>query len=173
MNVYTTLMLCAFLSCSSSSKLKIEPIVSTMARVNRTNKQTGEIVQSTQIVGKTARLDPKIIVVRQDAQHIGLQLQGHIGSGGHMMNRVKKIRLEQEAISGNSIRLKYRVEIKQLAGKESAHVRGYNYSKLENFKIPKGVTILQIELHEDFNNHLSSRRTKLIAEESINLARTN
>ncbi len=46
--------------------------------------------------------------------------------------------------------LKYFVEIKLISGKEGANLRGYNYTKQETYKVPKGVKVIHIELFEDY-----------------------
>jgi len=94
-------------------------------------------------------------------------LQGNISSSGHYINRIRKIRIEEE-FTGNTFRLKYIVEIKRIAGKENANIRGYNYTKDETYKIPTGAKIISIELYEDFVNKSSDAKPRLTAQQTFN-----
>src|SRR5690606_25407665 len=89
-------------------------------------------------------------------------LQGNISSGGHSINKVRRIRLEKVLQEGNSVRLKYYVEIKYIPGKEGANVRGYNYSQEETYNIPEGIQSVYVEMYEDrINKKEGSQQPKL------------
>ncbi|WP_185145652.1 hypothetical protein [Empedobacter tilapiae] len=58
--------------------------------------------------------------------------------------------------------MKFYVEIVNIAGKEGATIKGYNYSKEENYNIPKDVKVINIELYEDrLSQRTGSKHPKL------------
>ena len=78
------------------------------------------------------------------------------------------IRFERGEQKGNTITLRYYVEIKKYPGKESADVKGYNYTKDEIYKIPNDVKLINIQLYEDRIDGIAATNPKLIAEQTFN-----
>ena len=136
-------------NCSSHEKMKIERIVSHPQKELYTDSITGKSIKRTKLVSKIKRLEPNIKIIHSNTRKIEFSLQGNITSGGHSINNVKKIKLEKED-NKNEIVLKYYVEIKRVAGKESANVNGYNYFQNETFAIPKNTTSIKIQLYERY-----------------------
>lgn len=97
----------------------------------------------------TERLKPVIFMLSKNAETLQFRIQGNISSGGHTINKLRKLRLEKGKQNGNTITLKYYIEIKKISGKESVYVLGYNYTKDETYKIPNDVKVIRIELYED------------------------
>lgn len=162
MKLFYILMLIPFLNCSAQQKLKIETILVEPSRVIKENPETGKMIQHTTFVPVTASLEPKISVQRKEANTLTFLLQGNISSAGHSINRVKRIRFESAEQVGDSLTLKYYVEIKHIPGKEGGNVRGYNYTKVENYTLPKAVKQVYIELYEHrINLHSASKQPKL------------
>lgn len=115
------------------------------------------------------RLAPVIYMLSKNATILKLRIQGNISSSGHAVHQVRKIRFERGEKKGNSITLKYYVEIKKYPGKESVDVKGYNYTKDEIYKIPNDVKLINIQLYEDRINVIAAANPKLIAEQTFNL----
>ncbi|MDM1298316.1 hypothetical protein HXZ94_07350 [Empedobacter falsenii] len=169
-------MLFPFLSCSSQTKLKIETILSAPAIVTVQNAETGRTYSQSRYVTQTARLEHAILMQSQSDKQLIFLLQGNIVSAGLSINKVKKIRFEKAEQIGDSITLKYYVEIVNIGGKESATVAGYNYSKEESYKIPKDVKAIKIELYEDrIKQRTGSKipKLKLVAEQTVDLSTQN
>ena len=144
------LLLCVpFLNCSAQRKLNIETIHAQPSRITQEDPQTGRTIQRTTSRRVTAVLEPMIKLQRKEDGKVTFLRQGNITSGGHTIYRVKKIRLEKEQQEANSMTLRYYVEIKYIAGKEGAHVHGYNYSQEETYSLPRGVQSVHIEMYED------------------------
>ena len=166
MKLLYILMLFPFLSCSAQNKLKIETILAAPARVTAQNTETGRIYSQSRYVTQTARLEHAILMQNQSDNKLIFQLQGN----GLSINKVKKIRFEKSEPIGDSITLKYYVEIVNIAGKEGATVQGYNYSKMESYTIPKNAKVIKIELYEDrVTQRTGSKlpKLKLVAEKSF------
>ena len=121
-------------------------------------------------------MEHAILIQSQSGNELIFLLQGNIASGGLSINKIKKIRFEKAEQIGDSITLKYYVEIVNLAGKEAATVEGYNYSKEELYTIPKDVKAIKIELYE---NRIEQRtgsklpKLKLVAEQTFDLSTKN
>ncbi|MCJ7936070.1 MAG: hypothetical protein MUW56_21190 [Chryseobacterium sp.] len=107
-------------------------------------------------------------MLSKNAETLKFRIQRNISSGGHTIHQVRKIRFEEGEQNGNSITLRYYVEIKKVPGKESADVKGYNYTKDESYKIPDDVKIIKIELYEDRINDTSDTKPKRIAQQTFN-----
>ncbi|WP_291117018.1 hypothetical protein [Empedobacter sp. UBA7248] len=173
MKLLYILMLFPFLSCSAQNKLKIETILAAPARVTAQNTETGIIYSQSRYVTQTARLEHAILMQNQSDNKLIFQLQGNISSGGLSINKVKKIRFEKAEPIGDSITLKYFLEIVNIAGKEGATVQGYNYSKMQSHTIPKNAKVIKIELYEDrITQRTGSKlpKLKLVAEKSFDLS---
>ena len=176
MKLLYILMLFPFLSCSPQSKLKIEMILSAPARVTVQDVKTGRTYSQSRYVTQTERMEHAILIQSQSGNELIFLLQGNIASGGLSINKIKKIRFEKAEQIGDSITLKYYVEIVNLAGKEAATVEGYNYSKEELYTIPKDVKAIKIELYE---NRIEQRtgsklpKLKLVAEQTFDLSTKN
>lgn len=113
-----------------------------------------------------------ISVQKKENNTLTFLLQGNIRSAGHSINRVKRIRFESAEQEGDKLTLKYYVEIKHIPGKEGGNVRGYNYTKVENYTLPKAVKQVYIELYEHrINLHSASKqpKLKLVAKELLEL----
>ena len=159
----------ALFSCETNAqKLNITTIYSEPKRSTKEVPETGAVYNYTTRKEVTERFSPTIVMISKNAEILKFRIQGNISSGGHNINRTRKIRFEKGEQNGNSITLKYYVEIKRIPGKESADVTGYNYSKDESFKIPNDIKIIKIELYEDQTNGASGRNPKLIAEQTFN-----
>lgn len=107
-------------------------------------------------------------MISKEGEIFKFRMQSNISSHGHNNHRVSKIRFEQGEIKGNAVTLKYIVEIKKIASKENAGIRGYNYTKDEIYKIPIRAKIITIELYEDFTDNLSDTKPCLIAQQTFN-----
>lgn len=159
----------ALFSCETNAqKLNITTIYSEPKRITREIPETGAVYNYTTSKEVTERFSPMIVMISKNAEILKFRIQGNISSGGHNIHRIKKIRFEKGEQNGNSMILKYYVEIKRIPGKESAGVTGYNYSKDESFKIPNDIKIIKIELYEDQIKGASGRNPKLIAEQTFN-----
>ncbi len=117
-------------------------------------------------------VEPKITILNKSANKVDFKIQGNIVSNGLSINKVKKIRTEQEVVN-NQLNLKVIVEVVYISGKEGSGIEGYNYEQQREIEIPKNIKSLKIDLIED---RLSSRgtlsateKTKRIATESLNL----
>ena len=150
MKVLYVIMFLSLFSCSAQKKLHTETIYAKRAHVTSKDVQTGRVFPNDTYIPITKRLEPEIILKNKYKNKLTLSLQGNISSGGHSINRVKKIRFEKGVQSGDTLMLKYFVEIKLISGKEGANLRGYNYTKQETYKVPKGVKVIHIELFEDY-----------------------
>lgn len=172
MKLFYILMLIPFWSCSAQQKLKIETILVEPSRVTKENPETGKVFQHTTFVPVAASLEPMISVQKKENNMLTFLLQGNIRSAGHSINRVKRIRFESAEQEGDKLTLKYYVEIKHIPGKEGGNVRGYNYTKVENYTLPKAVKQVYIELYEHrINLHSASKqpKLKLVAKELLEL----
>lgn len=170
------ILLFPFLSCSVQNKLKIETILAAPARVTSQNVETGRTYPRSTYVIVTPLLDHAILMLNQSDKTIDLLLQGNISSSGLSINNIKKIRLKKTEQVGDVITLKYYVEIVNISGKEGSTVQGYNYSKVESYKIPDKVKTLKVELYEDrISQRTGSKlpKLKLVAEHFFDLTMKN
>lgn len=159
----------ALLCCKSNAqKLQVTAIYTEPKRVIKEISQTGEANTYATRKEVTKRLDSKVFMLSKNAETFQFRIQGNINSGGHTINQVIKIRFEKGEQNGNTITLRYYTEIKRIPGKESANVRGYNYTKDEVYTIPTDVKIIKIELYEEHINDSSDTKPKLIAEQTFN-----
>lgn len=162
------LMFIPFLNCLGQNKLKIETIMAQPATVTAVVPETGRKYNRSTYVTVTKRVDPAIVLQTKADHQVKFLLQGNISSQGLSANKVRKIRFEKGNQQGNSITLKYYVEIVHIPGKEGATVHGYNYSKEEIYKIPKDINVIHIELYEDRIKQRTgskSPKLKLVANE--------
>lgn len=160
----------ALFSCNTNAqKLNITTIYSEPKRSTREVPETGAVHHYTTRKEVTERFSPMIVMISKNAEILKFRIQGNISSGGHNINRIRKIRFEKGEQNGNSMTLRYYVEIKKIPGKESADVTGYNYTKDESFKIPNDIKIIKIELYEDRIKDISDTTPKLIAKQTFNL----
>lgn len=161
--------LLTLLGCKNNAqKLQISTIYSEPKRVEREVPETGSIHTFTTHKEVTDRLDPGVFMISKNAGLLKFRVQGNISSGGHTINKVKKIRFEKGEQNGNTITLRYYTEIKRYPGKESGNVKGYNYTKDETYKLPDNIKIIRIELYEDRINVTSDTGPQLIAEKTFN-----
>lgn len=159
----------AILSCKGNAqKLQVTAIYTEPKRIIKEIPEAGTAHAYTTHQEVTERLDPKIFMLSKNAETLKFRIQGNISSGGHTINQVRKIRLEKGEQNGNTIILRYYTEIKRIPGKESANVRGYNYTKDEVYRIPADVKIIKIELYEEYINDSSDPNPKLIAQQTFN-----
>ncbi len=172
MKLVYLLMCIPFLNCSAQRKLNIETILAEPSRITQEDPETGKTTQRTTLSVVTNVLEPMIKLQSKANDKITFLLQGNVFSSGHSINKVRRIRLEKAQQEGNSVRLKYYVEIKYIPGKEGANVRGYNYSQQETYRIPKGVQSVYVEMYEDrINKKADSKQPdlKLVAEQVVEL----
>lgn len=170
MKVFCLMMFLNFFSCSAQKKLHTETIFAKLARVTSKDVKTGRVFPNDTYIPITKRLEPEIILKNKDKNKLTFSLQGNISTGGHAINRIKKIRFEKGVQSGDTLTLKYFVEIKQIPGKESANIRGYNYTKQETYKVPKDVKVIDIELYEDHTLkgiNYKKEKLKLVAQQTF------
>ncbi|AZA85208.1 hypothetical protein C1637_15180 [Chryseobacterium lactis] len=157
------------LSCETDAqKLKIATIYAAPKRVVKEIPETGKTHIYTTRQEVTERLSPMILMLSKNAETLQFRIQGNIDSSGHNIHQVRKIRFEKGELNGNGITLRYYVEIKKKPGKESADVKGYNYTKDETYNIPNDVKIIKIELYEDRINDAPDSKPKLIAQQIFN-----
>lgn len=149
-------------------ELNISTIYTEPKRVTKEVPETGSIHTFTTRKEVTERLDPGVFMLSKNAEILKFRIQGNISSGGHTIQQVKKIRFEKGEQDGNTTTLKYYVEIKRIPGKESANIRGYNYTKEETYKIPNDVKIIRVEVYEDRINGVSDTHPQLIAQKTFN-----
>ena len=148
MKYFTIMMFFSFWSCSGQNRIQIEPLYSKLSRELSHKTANGEEVYINRDVLITTRLNAEIDVLSENTNSINYQLRGNISSRGHSIRKISKIRLEKEQF-GDTLLLKHFVEIKRIPGKESANIHGYNYTKKETVKIPKGVKIVIIDMYEE------------------------
>lgn len=162
MKLFYLLLCISFLNCSAQRKLNIETILAEPSRITQEDPETGKTIQRTTLSVVTNVLEPMIQLQVKENDKLAFLLQGNISSGGHSINKVRRIRLEKVQQEGNSVRLKYYVEIKYIPGKEGANVRGYNYSQEETYNIPEGIQSVYVEMYEDrINKKEGSQQPKL------------
>lgn len=172
MKLVYLLMCIPFLNCSAQRKLNIETILAEPSRITQEDPETGKTTQRTTLSVVTNVLEPMIKLQSKANDKITFLLQGNVSSSGHSINKVRRIRLEKAQQEGNSVRLKYYVEIKYIPGKEGANVRGHNYSQQETYHIPEGVQSVYVEMYEDrINKKADSKQPylKLVAEQVVEL----
>lgn len=159
----------AFAGCKiNTQKLQISAIQTVPKRVAKENSETGTTYTFTSRNEITERFAPQIFMLSKTVETLEFRIQGNINSSGHTMSQVRKIRFEKGEQYGNTITLRYFVEIKKIPGKENEDVRGYNYTKDEKYKIPNDVKLIQIELYEDRLNDTSVINPVLIAQHTFN-----
>ncbi|WP_236900572.1 hypothetical protein [Elizabethkingia ursingii] len=167
------IILTSFLAVSGcktdAQKLKISAIYTQPKKVTREVTGTDSKHTFTTRTEATERLSPMIVMISKNAEILKFRIQGNISSGGLNIHQVRKIRFEKGEQNGNSMTLRYYVEIKKIPGKEGSDVVGYNYTKDETYKIPNDVKIIKIELYEDRIKNISDTTPKLIAEQTFNL----
>ncbi|WP_347219451.1 hypothetical protein [Chryseobacterium sp.] len=159
----------ALLGCKSNAqKLQVTPIYTEPQRVTKEIPETGENHTYTTRKAVVERLNPMIFMLSKNSERLQFRIQGNISSGGHSVHQVRRIRLEKGEQTGNTITLRYYVEIKKVSGKERANVQGYNYTKDEIYKIPADVKVIRTELYEDKINTASDTNPQLIAQQTFN-----
>jgi len=159
----------ALFGCKTNvQKLQISTIYSEPKRILKEIPETGAIQTYVSRKEVTERLVPLIYMLYKDAETLKFRMQGNISSSGHAVHQVRKIRFERGEQKGNTITLRYYVEIKKYPGKESADVKGYNYTKDEIYKIPNDVKLINIQLYEDRIDGIAATNPKLIAEQTFN-----
>lgn len=166
------MMLTSFLALfgckTNAQKMQVTTIYSEPKRVTREVPETGTTHIYTTSKEVTERLNPMIFMLTKNAETLKFRIQGNISSGGHNINQVRKLRFEKGEQNGNTITLRYYVEIKKIPGKESDHVKGYNYTKDETYQITNDVKIIKIELYEDRISDSTDTKLKLIAQQIFN-----
>jgi len=63
-------------------------------------------------------LTPAITLLSTDLNRLKFHIESNISSAGLNINKVRKIRFEEGKVNGESITLKYIVEIQKIAGKK-------------------------------------------------------
>ncbi|MGV0924572.1 hypothetical protein [Empedobacter tilapiae] len=149
MKLLYLLILFPLLNCSGQSNLKIETIITKPTRITSQDLETGKTFERSTYIPITKRLEPTILIQDKSENNLTFLLQGNINSAGLSINKIKKIRFEKSELIDETITLKYFAEIEYIAGKEGANVQGYNYTKQEMYKIPRGIKKINIELYED------------------------
>ena len=153
---------------SNVQKLQISTIYAEPKRVTREVPETSATHTFTTQKEATERLNPLVFLLSKNTETLRFGIQGNISSGGHTVNKIRKIRFEKGEQNGNSITLRYYTEIEKIPGKESANVLGYNYAKEETYIIPHDIKIIRIELYENRINDTSDKSPKLIAQQTFN-----
>lgn len=153
---------------NNAQKLQISTIYSEPKRVEREVPETASIHTFTNHKEITDRLDPGIFMISKNTELLKFRIQGNISSGGHTINKVRKIRFEKGEQNGNTITLRYYTEIKRYPGKESANIQGYNYTKEESYKLPENIKVIRVELYEDRINGTTDAGPQLIAQKVFN-----
>ena len=158
------LILLSLAGCAPKSSLKIETVLAKSDRNAVKDTATGKITYRNTYVPITPELEPKIKMISKNGNKLTLQLQGNISSGGLRISKVKTLRMEQDQKYGNSITLKYIVEIITIPGKEGSNVQGYNYIKNVQYDIPNDVKVIKVELYEERlkNAADNTKTTKLL-----------
>ncbi|MGN7864077.1 hypothetical protein [Chryseobacterium sp. 22458] len=160
----------ALLSCrNNAQKLQVSTIYTEPQRITKEVEETGTTHTYSTRKEVTGRLEPGIVMISKTKEILTFRIQGNISSGGLTINKVKNLRFEKGEQNGNTLTLRYYVEIKKYPGKESAGVHGYNYMKNETYRLPDDVKILKIELYEDRINDTSNIKQKRIAQQIFNL----
>ncbi|WP_407488173.1 hypothetical protein [Elizabethkingia anophelis] len=154
---------------ANAQKLNVTTIYSEPNRVTREVPETSGKHTYTTRKEVTERLNPMIVMTSKNAEILKFRIQGNISSGGLNINKIRKTRLEKVTQNGNSMTLRYYVEIKKIPGKEGSDVVGYNYTKDETYKIPNDVKIIKIELYENQIKDTSATTPKLIAKQTFDL----
>lgn len=149
MNYFAIMIFFSFLSCSCQNKLETAPIYTNWSREVSYNSTNGDAIYSTKNVLITPRLPTGITVFSITSNTLKYQMHGAIGWGGHSIQKVRRIRTEQEQ-KGDTLLVKHYVEIKRIPGKESANIRGYNFTKNETIRLSDTVKIVSIELYKEF-----------------------
>lgn len=98
---------------ANAQKLNITTIYSEPNRVTREVPETGGKHTYTTRKEVTERLNPMIVMTSKNAETLKFRIQGNISSGGLNINKIRKIRLEEAAQNGNSMTLRYYVEVKK------------------------------------------------------------
>lgn len=159
----------ALFGCKTNvQKLQISTIYTEPKRVSKEIPEIGAIQTYMSRKEVTERLVPLIYMLYKNAETLKFRMQGNISSSGHAVHQVRKIRFERGEQKGNTITLRYYVEIKKYPGKESADVKGYNYTKDEIYKIPYDIKLVYIQLYEDRIDDIAANNPKLIAEQTFN-----
>lgn len=149
----------SFVNGNAQRKLQVKPIFGNYITEYRTS-ENGAIIRQRKLIPIGEVFNPEIVFTFNDTNAITYQIKGYNTSGGHSINKIKKIRNEKELLDGVLV-IKHYVEIVRKPGKESANILGYSYSKNERFKLPKNIKKVRIELyHVQVNRHLDSS-TKL------------
>lgn len=151
----------------NTKKLQIATIYAEPKRVSKKNLETG-VSQITTHQSISERFKPQIYMISKNHQSLKFRIQGNIHSSGHQKNEIEKIRSGKAERYGDTITLRYFVEVKRSPGKENANVRGYNYTTDEIYKIPNAVKRVKIELYEDRMNFPIDTRRKLVAQQTFN-----
>ncbi|MFD2556069.1 hypothetical protein ACFSQW_16875 [Sphingobacterium tabacisoli] len=156
-------------SCKiQDQKLQISPIYAKPKKLIKSSSEDGKAHLATSLQEVTERLQPLIATVSPENGKLELSIQGNISSAGLSVKKVRKIRFEETELEENFITLRYIVEIRKTPGKESADVRGYNYTQGIRYQVPKGTKQVKLELYE---NHVGDRFVKspiLVFEKTLN-----
>lgn len=159
----------ALFGCKTGAqKLHVSTIYTQPQRVTREIPGTDSTHTFTTRRAVTERLSPGVFMLSKNDEALQFRIRGNISSSGHSIHQVRKIRLEKGEQNGNSITLKYYVEIKKISGKENANVQGYNYVKDVVYKIPNDIKLIKVELYEEQNNDRSETSPKLITQQTFN-----
>src|SRR5690606_27317437 len=97
MKLLYLLMCILFLICSAHKKLHIETILAEPSRITQEDPETGKTIQRTTLSVVTNVLEPMIKLQSEENGELTFLLQGNISSGGHSINKVRRIRLEKES----------------------------------------------------------------------------
>lgn len=154
----------ALFNCKTNAdKLQISSVFTEPKRVTREVPETGAVHTYSTYQEVTERLIPAVSLLYKEGNLLKFSIQGNITSRGHQIRKVSSIRFEQGEQVGNSITLKYYVNIKHIPGKEGATIAGYNYTNQENYQIPNDVKLIRVEVYEEHPN----QKPKLIVEQKF------
>lgn len=160
-------MFFATINCFAQQSLKVKTILGKYKTTYRMTEK-GDSVMRHQLVADGEIYEPQINIKTQKAKQIEYELKGHNSSGGLSINKIKKIRTEQEIID-NILVIRHYAVINGIPGKEGNNVLGYNYVKENHLKIPKNIMKVKIELYHEFTNQRITKPMKLMKEIEVNL----
>lgn len=161
------LTLCAGVIVLKVHASSTEPVVTTLLvkpqRVELIDPDTKTRHFRTRFVAVNERLEPAIRLEHATHNSLGYTLQGNIASGGLSINRLQRIRTEQE-IQGTQLTVKHWVQVRRIPGKEAALIRGYNYQQSHTLSLPKHVQGIRIEALEIRTPDASNAKPRMLAE---------
>ncbi len=157
-------LLCSLFSCKGAKSISIEPILASPKRIPVEHPETGRTSYRNTYVAHTPRCPADIQVLGYSGNQILLRIQGNISSSGFHKQKLHQISLHDNII-GDTLVLKYTINLKRIPGKASAHIQGYNYVTEKKYTVPKAIKKIQIELLEELiNSNASAAHPKKLKE---------